>query len=95
MPPLWLVPIGGTSIGFGSRSPKDPPPGRAGPPGVLQAKDANAMLAKLAERNIVASCREDGVRIAFHVYNRRENAAAILDVSEENLDLVVRASASI
>jgi len=53
------------------------------------------MLAKLAERNIVASCREDGVRIAFHVYNRRENAAAILDVSEENLDLVVRASASI
>jgi selenocysteine lyase/cysteine desulfurase len=68
------------------------PPDSVGPLVVLQAKDANAMLAKLADRNIVASCRKDGVRIAFHVYNTLEDVAAILDVFKENLDLVVRAS---
>jgi selenocysteine lyase/cysteine desulfurase len=50
------------------------------------------MLRKLAERNIVASCRKDGVRIAFHVYNTPEDVAAIIAVFKENLDLVVRAS---
>jgi selenocysteine lyase/cysteine desulfurase len=70
------------------------PPDSVGPLVVLQAKDANAMLAKLAERNIVASCRKDGVRIAFHVYNTLEDVAAILDVFKENLDIVVRASAA-
>lgn len=63
-----------------------------GPLVVLQAKDANAMLAKLAERNIVASCRKDGVRIAFHVYNTLDDVDAILEVFKENLHLVVRAS---
>lgn len=68
------------------------PPDSVGPLVVLQAKDANAMVAKLAERNIVASCRKDGVRIAFHVYNTLEDVAAILDAFEENQDLVVRGS---
>jgi len=70
------------------------PSDSVGPLVVLQAKDANAMLAKLADRNIVASCRKDGVRIAFHVYNTLDDVAAILDVFKENLDLVVRASAA-
>jgi selenocysteine lyase/cysteine desulfurase len=65
-----------------------------GPLVVLQVKDANAMLAKLAERNIVASCRKDGIRISFHVYNTVQDVAAVLDVFKENLDLVVRASAT-
>jgi len=69
------------------------PPDSVGPLVVLQAKDANAMLAKLAEQNIVASSRKDGVRIAFHVYNTLDDVAAILGVLKENLDLVVRASA--
>jgi selenocysteine lyase/cysteine desulfurase len=68
------------------------PPDSVGPLVVLEAKDANAMLRKLAERNIVASCRKDGVRIAFHVYNTPEDVAAIIAVFKENLDLVVRAS---
>ena len=68
------------------------PPDSVGPLVVLHAKDANAMLAKLAERNIVASSRKDGVRIAFHVYNTLEDVGAILDVFKENLDLLVRAS---
>jgi selenocysteine lyase/cysteine desulfurase len=70
------------------------PPDSVGPLVVLRAKDANAMLRKLAERNIVASCRKDGVRVAFHVYNTLEDVAAVLDVFKENLDLAVRASAA-
>jgi selenocysteine lyase/cysteine desulfurase len=70
------------------------PPDSLGPLVVLQVKDANVMLAKLAERNIVASCRKDGIRISFHVYNNVQDVAAVLDVFKENLDLVVRASAT-
>jgi selenocysteine lyase/cysteine desulfurase len=70
------------------------PPDSLGPLVVLQVKDANAMLAKLAERNIVASCRKDGIRISFHIYNIVQDVAAVLDVFKENLDLVVRASAT-
>jgi selenocysteine lyase/cysteine desulfurase len=69
------------------------PPDSVGPLVVVQGKDANAVLAKLAEQNVLASSRKDGVRIAFHVYNAFEDVAAILDVFKENLDLVVRASA--
>jgi selenocysteine lyase/cysteine desulfurase len=70
------------------------PPDSVGPLVVLQAKDANAMLAKLAERNVVASCRKDGVRVSFHVYNTLDDVAAVLDVFKQNLNLVVRASAA-
>ena len=65
-----------------------------GPLVVLHAKDSDAMLAKLAVRNIVGSCRKDGVRISFHVYNTLDDVAAILDVFKENLDLMVRSSAA-
>ena len=70
------------------------PPDSVGPLVVLQAKDANALLAKLTEQNIVASSRKDGVRIAYHVYNTLDDVAAILDVFKENLDILVRASAA-
>jgi selenocysteine lyase/cysteine desulfurase len=70
------------------------PPDSVGPLVVLQAKDANAMLAKLAERNVVASSRKDGVRVAFHVYNTVEDVAAVLDVFKENLDLMMRGSSA-
>jgi selenocysteine lyase/cysteine desulfurase len=70
------------------------PPDSVGPLVVLHAKDADAMLAKLAERNIVASCRKDGVRVAFHVYNTLEDVAAVLEVFKMNLDRVVRVPAA-
>ena len=65
-----------------------------GPLVVLQAKDANAALAKLAEANIVGSARHDGVRISFHVYNTLGDVEEVLHVLEKNLDLMVRASAA-
>jgi selenocysteine lyase/cysteine desulfurase len=70
------------------------PPDSVGPLVVLHAKDADAMLAKLAERNIVASCRKDGVRVAFHVYNTLEDVATVLEVFKMNLDRVVRVPAA-
>ena len=65
------------------------PPDSVGPLVVLQAKDANAMVAKLAERNIVSSCRHDGVRVSFQVYNTLEDVRAVLEGLEQNLQLMV------
>jgi selenocysteine lyase/cysteine desulfurase len=68
------------------KTPRD----SAGPLVVFQAKDSNAMVAKLAAENIVASNRRDGVRIAFHVYNTEDDARVVLEVFKRNLDLLVR-----
>jgi selenocysteine lyase/cysteine desulfurase len=51
----------------------------------LQAKNAEAEVAKLAEHNVVASNRLNGVRISFHVCNTLEDMRAILGVLEKNL----------
>lgn len=61
----------------------------AGPMIVVKAKDAEALAAKLAERNIIASAKFDGLRIAFHVYNTLEDVSAVLEGLEQNLDLLV------
>jgi selenocysteine lyase/cysteine desulfurase len=60
----------------------------AGPMIVIKAKDAEVLAGKLAERNIIASAKFDGLRIAFHVYNTLDDVRAILEGLEENLDLV-------
>lgn len=65
-----------------------------GPLLVFQAHDADALVAKLAAANIVASSRRDGVRIAFHVYNTADDASAVLDVFKKNLDMLVRGCAA-
>jgi selenocysteine lyase/cysteine desulfurase len=62
-----------------------------GPLVVLRAKDAAAMVGKLAERRIAVSARRDGVRFAFHVYNTPEDVHVALAALEDNLDLMVRA----
>jgi len=60
-----------------------------GPLVVLQCKDSNLLVRKLAERNIVASNRHDGVRISFHVYNTTDDVKAVAEVLKENVDLMV------
>ena len=57
---------------------------------VLRAGDAGAVVARLAERNIVTSSRHDGVRFSFHVYNNTPDVEAVLAALEDNLDLMVR-----
>lgn len=65
------------------------PSENAGPMIVVKAKDAEALAAKLAERNIIASAKFDGLRIAFHVYNTLDDVHAVLEGLEQNLDLLV------
>jgi selenocysteine lyase/cysteine desulfurase len=65
-----------------------------GPLLVFQAHDADAVVAKLAAANVVASSRRDGVRIAFHVYNTADDVSAVLDVFKKNLGLLVRGCAA-
>jgi selenocysteine lyase/cysteine desulfurase len=60
-----------------------------GPLVVLKSKDSNALVAKLAAQQIVVSNRHDGLRIAFHVYNTRDDVGAVLGVLKQNLDLLV------
>ncbi len=42
---------------------------RRGPTVAIRATDDNALVAKLAEANIVTSCRDGNVRAMFHCYN--------------------------
>ena len=65
------------------------PPESVGPLVVLQMKDSEAMVKKLAERDIVVSNRMDGLRVSFHLYNTLEDVKAVLCVLENNLQLTV------
>jgi selenocysteine lyase/cysteine desulfurase len=69
------------------------PPDSQGPLVVLRMKDAEAMVKKLAERDIVVSNRMDGLRVSFHVYNTVEDVQAVLSVLEQNKNLTVQESA--
>ena len=59
-----------------------------GPLIVLQMKNAEAMVQKMAARNIVVSNRMDGLRVSFHLYNTLDDVGAVLDLLKQNSDLV-------
>lgn len=60
-----------------------------GPLIVLQMKDAEAIVKKLAARDIVVSSRMDGLRVSFHLYNTHDDVRTVLGVLQDNLDLAV------
>ena len=66
------------------------PADSVGPLVVLQMKDSDAAVKKLATRNIVASNRMDGLRVSFHLYNTLEDVRSVLEVLNENVYLAVR-----
>lgn len=72
-------------LGIRSKTPAD----SAGPLVVLQSKDSNLLVQKLAENDIVASNRHDGLRLAFHVYNTMDDVKAVVEVLKKNIDLLV------
>lgn len=72
-------------LGIRVKTPTD----SVGPLVVLQCKDSNQMVQKLAEIGIVASNRQDGLRIAFHVYNTMEDVEAVAEALKKNIDLLV------
>ena len=78
-------------LGIRVKTPAD----SAGPLVVLQSKDSALLVRKLAENNIVASNRHDGLRIAFHVYNTVDDIKAVVEVLKNNIDLMVREPAGV
>jgi len=72
-------------LGIRAKTPAD----SVGPLVVLQCKDSTLLVQKLAENNIVASNRHDGLRISFHVYNTMDDVKAVADVLEKNINLMV------
>jgi selenocysteine lyase/cysteine desulfurase len=71
-------------LGICAKTPAD----SAGPLVVLQCKDSTLLVQKLAESDIVASNRHDGLRISFHVYNTLDDVKAVVEVLEKNIDLL-------
>jgi selenocysteine lyase/cysteine desulfurase len=65
------------------------PANSVGPLVVLKSRDSDALVAKLAARQIVVSNRHDGLRISLHVYNTADDVDAVLGVLQQNLDLLV------
>jgi selenocysteine lyase/cysteine desulfurase len=78
-------------LGLCAKTPTD----SAGPLVVLLAKDSTQLVQKLAEADIVASNRHDGLRISFHVYNTMDDVEAVVEILKNNIDLMIRDSASV
>jgi selenocysteine lyase/cysteine desulfurase len=72
-------------LGIRAKTPAD----SAGPLVVLQCRDSTLLVQKLAESDIVASNRHDGLRISFHVYNTMDDVQAVAAVLKKNIDLMV------
>jgi selenocysteine lyase/cysteine desulfurase len=65
------------------------PPDSVGPLLVLRAKNADALVQKFAEHDVVISNRHDGLRISFHAYNTPEDVDCVLRILENSLDRLV------
>jgi selenocysteine lyase/cysteine desulfurase len=71
------------------------PANSMGPLVVLQSKNSDELVKKLAARDIVASNRHDGLRIAFHVYNTLDDVEAVVVALKDNINLLVLEPASV
>jgi selenocysteine lyase/cysteine desulfurase len=78
-----------SEMGIVAKTPAD----SAGPLVVLCSRDSAALVQKLAENQIVASSRHDGLRISFHVYNTTDDVDAVTEILKKNIDLMVLAPA--
>jgi selenocysteine lyase/cysteine desulfurase len=78
-------------LGIRAKTPAD----SAGPLVVLHCKDSALLVQKLAESDIIASNRHDGLRISFHVYNTMDDVQAVVEVLRKNIDLMVLDSATV
>ena len=78
-------------LGIVVKTPTD----SAGPLVVLQSKDSALLVQKLAESDIIASNRFDGLRISFQVYNTADDVKAVAEVLKKHLNLLVLDSASV
>jgi selenocysteine lyase/cysteine desulfurase len=79
------------ALGIRAKTPAD----SVGPLVVLQSTDSNLLLRKLAERDVIASNRHDGLRLAFHVYNTMDDVETVVEILKANIDLLAPAPASV
>jgi selenocysteine lyase/cysteine desulfurase len=77
--------------GFIVRTPSDR--ARRGPLVVVQSIDAPALVTRLAARGIIASCRGNGLRVAFHGYNNEADVDAVMSALVAESACLARATA--
>lgn len=73
-------------IGGKLMSPKDPD--KHGAMITVASTDEYALVAALAERNIVVSCRDGNLRISAHFYNNDADIDAVIKALKENKNLL-------
>ena len=78
-----------SGAGFVVRTPTDPC--HRGPLVVLQSLDAPALVTQLAQDGIIASSRDNGLRVSFHAYNNDADVDAVLAALQSNRHLLERA----
>jgi selenocysteine lyase/cysteine desulfurase len=67
-------------------------PSRRGPLVVVRAHEATALVARLADRGIIASARGTGLRLSFHAYNDDSDVDAVLAALEAERVMVAAAA---
>lgn len=67
---------------------------RRGPLVVVQCVDGPALVQKLAGRGIIASCRGNGLRVAFHAYNTESDVDEVIRALVAESALLERAPAT-
>jgi selenocysteine lyase/cysteine desulfurase len=77
--------------GFVVRTPAEAT--RRGPLVVVQSGDAPELVSRLAGRGIVASSRDNGLRVSFHAYNNEADVDAVVSALEAESTLLERAAA--
>lgn len=68
-------------IGWASVTPREEP--RRGATVAIPSPDAARVVQELKDRGIVASCRDDNVRAAFHFYNDESDVEALCGALQE------------
>lgn len=74
-------------VGGTLSSPKDPE--KHGAMITVASTDEYALVAKLVEKNIIASCRDGNIRISAHFYNNQQDIDAVIAAFGENKELLV------
>jgi selenocysteine lyase/cysteine desulfurase len=64
-------------------------PGRRGALITLKSRDVNALVQRLAARDIVVSSRDDNLRVSPHFYNNHEDIDRLLEALRDNRELLV------
>ncbi len=73
---------------LGARAATPPDPARRGPLVCVHSSDVDVLVAALANERIVASSREDKLRVALHLYNVEEDVDRLLEALAGHRELL-------